>query len=122
MVRAGSDRLGAMARLSLATSALSIPLLPFFPFPSREAWQFLAVTICLHTAYCFFLAKAYEEGELAKVYPIARGTAPAIVTIMSALFLGERLPWTAFLGVGLLVAAILSLAWRDRKAAGGRPV
>lgn len=121
IVRARGDRLGAMARLSLATSALAAPLLPFFPLPNARAWAFLAATLVLHTAYNFFLAKAYEEGELAKVYPIARGTAPLIVTLASAALLGEHLAWTTFAGILLLVASVVSLAWRDPKAATGRP-
>ncbi len=117
LVRAGDDRLGGIARLALTTSAISVPLLLFFPPPSPRAWAFLGGALVMHTGYWLFLGKAYEAGALAKVYPIARGTAPLIVTIVGASFLGERLAATAFAGIALLIAGIVSLAWRERATA-----
>ena len=35
------------------------------------------------------LIRAYAHGDLAQVYPLARGTAPSIVALIGALFLGE---------------------------------
>jgi len=121
LVRAGKDRLGAMARLALATSALTTPLLPFFAFPNARAWMFLGGTLVLHTLYMLFLARAYEEGSLGKVYPLARGTAPLIVTVVSVLFLGERLVLTELAGILILVAAIVSLAWREGDGTKAKP-
>jgi drug/metabolite transporter (DMT)-like permease len=112
LVRRDADRLGAMARLALATSVLSAPLLPFFSFPSASAWPFLCVTLILHTFYMLFLAKAYEEGALGEVYPLARGAAPVLVAIVSYVFLGEHLSPIALAGVALMAGAITSLAWR----------
>lgn len=121
LVRADGDRLGAMARLALATSALTTPLLPFFGLPNGRAWMFLAGTLVLHTLYMLFLARAYEEGSLGKVYPLARGTAPLIVTIASVAFLGERLTVTELAGIVLLAAAIISLAWREPDGTKAKP-
>jgi drug/metabolite transporter (DMT)-like permease len=36
-----------------------------------------------------FLIRAYGKGELSQIYPLARGTAPLIVAVAGALFLGE---------------------------------
>jgi drug/metabolite transporter (DMT)-like permease len=112
LVRREADRLGGMARLALATSALSAPLLPFFDFPSASAWPFLGVTLILHTFYMLFLAKAYDEGALGEVYPLARGTAPLLVALVSYFVLGERLSPLALLAIAIMGGAIISLAWR----------
>ena len=119
-VRADTDRLGAIARLALATSAITVLIVPFFAFPSRRAWVFLGATLVLHTAYNFFLAKAYEQGALGKVYPLARGTAPLIVALVSTLFLGEALPPTALAGSVLLAVAIISIAWQTAHGAASK--
>lgn len=121
LVRSDNDRLGAMARLALATSALSTPLLPFFAFPNVRAWMFLGGTLVLHTGYMLFLARAYEEGSLGKVYPLARGTAPLIVTLVSLLALGESLAVTELAGILVLIAGIISLAWREPDGTKAKP-
>lgn len=124
MVRQGADRLGGMARLALATSALSVPLLPFFEFPSVAAWGYLGFTLVLHTFYMLFLARAYNEGALGQVYPLARGTAPLIVTVIGYFFLGEHLSLRTLAAIAVIGLAILGLAWRNssERIAGAKPV
>jgi drug/metabolite transporter (DMT)-like permease len=65
-------------------------------------------------AYFILLAAAYRRGDLSVVYPIARGTAPLLAVLVGVLVLGEHIRPAAWLGVGLLLAGILSLQrpWR----------
>ncbi len=35
----------------------------------------------LHVGYNIFLARSYRTGDLSQVYPIARGTAPLILSL-----------------------------------------
>jgi drug/metabolite transporter (DMT)-like permease len=51
-------------------------------------------------------------GDLSRVYPIARGTGPLVVALLSGPLTGERLSPTAFGGVVLVTAGIASLAGR----------
>src|SRR5687768_1581040 len=41
----------------------------------------------VHSLYWFFMSRAYEGGDLSHVYPIMR-SAPALIFILSVLFLG----------------------------------
>jgi drug/metabolite transporter (DMT)-like permease len=57
------------------------------------------------------------------VYPIARGTAPILVPILAALFLGERLSGPAVAGIGMVVLGTVaihtrSLGWPSAGAIG----
>ncbi|TDX03190.1 hypothetical protein [Kribbella sp. VKM Ac-2566] len=45
------------------------------------AWWAGVVSMALHTTYAVTLQKAYALGEFSTVYPISRGTAPALVAI-----------------------------------------
>ena len=46
-------------------------------------WPFIVVTSLLQLLYFALLATAYRKAELSFVYPVARGTAPAIVLVVS---------------------------------------
>jgi hypothetical protein len=76
----------------------ALPLLAFTGLPPREAWPFLAASLCIHVAYDITLAGAYQHGDLSATYPIMRGSAPMLVALGSAMLLGERLSAAAWAG------------------------
>ncbi|HEY4343190.1 MAG TPA: DMT family transporter [Parvibaculum sp.] len=119
LIKSNADRLSMMAYVAGGGSLLMLPLLPFAPFPSWEIWKIILLSLALHTGYKVFLVKAYMHGDMGQVYPLARGTAPAIVTLVGFLFLGERLPLGATVGIVMILAGIVSLAWRSRNGARG---
>jgi len=119
LVKATADRLSMMAYVAGSGGLLMLPLLPFTPFPSWEVWKIIFLSLALHTGYKVFLVKAYTHGDMGQVYPLARGFAPAIVTVVGFLFLGEQLPALATVGVALIIIGIVSLAWRSRTGAKG---
>lgn len=103
LVKLSLDRFSAILLLAIAQSVAALLLLPLFAVPAAAAWPWLAASCGLHTGYKLFLIRAYAHGDLAQVYPLARGTAPPLVALFGALFLGE------LLGAGKL-AAILAIA------------
>lgn len=110
MVKGGRDSfLDLVIILGVAPLLLS-PLLLVLPFPALEAWPWLGLSILIHLAYQGLLLAAYRFGDLSRVYPIARGSAPLIVAIAALLFLGEKLSLQEWLGVALVTLAIGSLA------------
>ena len=72
---------------------------------SAEAIPFIAASVVFELAYFVLLARAYRDGELSVVYPVARGVAPALVLVVaSTAGLGK--------GVGALGAVgVLSRSW-----------
>ena len=51
---------------------------------------FMAGSGCLHSAYFTTLQRGYAEGDLSVVYPLARGTGPALSVLLAIVILGER--------------------------------
>ncbi len=72
----------------------------------REVWLLYALSISAEVGYLITLVRGYASGDLSLVYPLARGSAPILVPLWSALFLGERLPAAGYVGVGLMVVGI----------------
>lgn len=71
---------------------------------------FAAGSGAFHAAYFTLLQRGYREGDLSVVYPLARGTGPALSVLAAILVLGERPGPVALLGAALVVLAVLSLA------------
>lgn len=64
----------------------------------------------LHAWYFVSLQRAYRDGDLSFVYPLARGTGPLLATVAAIVVLDERPSLLALLGSALIVGAVLSIA------------
>ena len=111
IIKISGDRVAVMAVVTLMGSLISLLFLPFVESPDPASWPLLALTILLHTGYHFFLAVAYDHGDLGQVYPMARGLAPLLVTLGAFVFAGEVLePW-ALVGVLCLAVGVMTLTF-----------
>ena len=110
LIKVGHSRIGGMVILSigeipigLAVAAASAPLKP-------EAWPWVIAAGCTHFGYKFFLSYAYDRGDLSRVYPIARGTAPLIVALVGTVLLPDVIRTGEYAGIAVLGAGILLMA------------
>lgn len=95
----------------------------FVPFPAAGAWPYLLVSAVLHIGYYALLMRCFTLGDFGQVYPVARGTAPLVVTLLAALFVGEVPDAGQLAGVAVACAGLTGLAlWgiRGKRAPGGR--
>lgn len=118
IVRASSDKFHDTVLIVLGAGLWTTILLPWFSVPAPESWPYLAASVLIHVAYFSLVAFAYRDGELSLVYPLMRGSAPAMSAVAVALLLHE-LPsagqWTA---IALISGGVLLLAgdsWRAGK-------
>lgn len=115
LIKISGDRVAVMAVVTLAGSLFSLPFLAFVEAPDPASWPLLALSILLHTGYHFFLPVAYDHGDLGQVYPVARGSAPILVTVGALVFAGEALEPLAVAGVICLATGVMALTF-DRGA------
>ncbi|CAM3478064.1 MAG: EamA family transporter [Halomonas sp.] len=111
IVKVSGDRIAVMAVITLLGSLVSALALPFVTLPDPDSWPLLGLAILIHTAYHFCLPMAYQYGDFGQVYPIARGSAPLLVTLGAAAFAGEMLGFLPLLGVLFLGVGVMSLAF-----------
>ncbi|KIT15006.1 EamA family transporter [Jannaschia aquimarina] len=109
VVKGGSDKLASMAGMSIGHAVPGALAILVLPAPAPEAWPWIAFSVALHFGYQWFLLRSYELGDLSQVYPIARGSAPVIVTLVSVAFLGAALTGQQLLAIGLIAIGILSI-------------
>lgn len=110
LVRVGTSRVQAMMVLSAVQGLIGLVLAMGRPLPGAEVLPWLAASGLVHSAYKVFLTFAYEHGDLSRVYPLARGTAPLLVLMSGGLILGETLARQEVAGICLLGIGILMLA------------
>ncbi|MEO9027539.1 MAG: DMT family transporter [Ktedonobacteraceae bacterium] len=105
--------------------ALVIGLLCFSPlllqvrfFPA-SIWPYVCSSALTEAVYYFVLLRAYQYGDFSLVYPMARGAAPALLTLWAVLFLGERPAPQGLVGIGVLIVGLVVVGsttwWRQRK-------
>lgn len=114
LIKVSGDRIAVMAVVTLLGSLGSMLALPFVALPDPASWPLLTAAILLHTGYHFVLPVAYNYGDLGQVYPIARGSAPLLVTLGAALLAGEVLDAIPLFGVVFLAVGVMALAF-DRR-------
>lgn len=111
LIKIRGERIIVMAVVTLFGSIFSLFFAPFVGFPDSASWPLLLLTILLHTAYHFFLPIAYNHGDLGQVYPIARGSAPLLVSVGALVLAGEKLTPSAALSVVFLSSGVMALAF-----------
>lgn len=109
LVKGGSDKLLNMVAVVLGHIPLAIVALFFVDAPEPGSWPYLISGVFLHAGYQLFLVHAYRVGDLTQVYPIARGTAPLLVALVSVVFLGVALSLFELLAIFTIAAGIMSI-------------
>ena len=116
VVKTELDRLSSVLLLALVQAVIAVPILPFVPQPHPAAWGWIAAAAALHTGYKVFLVQAYAHADLSQAYPLARGSAPLIVTGVSHVVLEEPISGPAFLAVLAISLGILLMAFKGSYA------
>jgi len=106
------DRFASISLMTLATAVVSLPVLPFVAFPSAETWSWIGASLVFHTGYKYFLTRAYDSGDLAQAYPLARGSAPLLTTIGAIVLFREMPEAVAVGGIVLLSAGTFLMSLR----------
>ncbi len=110
IIKTGLSKQTSMFLLSVGHALIGIVVAFNKPFPAPDVWPWLFASGLIHMAYQLFLAFAYEQGDLSRVYPIARGAAPLMVMLVSLVFLSEPMRGVDYLGIFVLGLGITFMA------------
>ena len=110
LLKNDADKKKAMASVVLGHLPFGLLAALVSPLPNPESWPYILLGAVIHCLYQVFLLNAYRFGDLTQVYPIARGIAPLLVALVSALVLGVSFSVFEALAIGLIASGILSFA------------
>jgi drug/metabolite transporter (DMT)-like permease len=111
LVKMKLDRFSAVVLLQSVLGVIGLGILLVFGLPPASAYPYAIASAFVHTFYLIYLAKAYEAGDFSVTYPIARGTAPLFTLIGSLIFAGDAFNAMSLVGVLIVVAGLLVLAF-----------
>lgn len=109
MVKGNSDKSLGMAMVIVGQMLPAGLVMCFYEWPGIESIYWFMAGIIFHFFYQVLLIRSYKAGDFTQVYPIARGTAPMLVTLISVFVLGETFSTFELAGIALIIAAIFSL-------------
>lgn len=105
----------------LVGALVFLPLLVIGPPVPRAIWPYAIASAGAEAAYFITLIRAYDKGDFSLVYPLARGVAPALLTLWAIVFLGEHPRPAGFAGLALLLLGVIVVGggswWLQRRRA-----
>ncbi|MFF4270896.1 EamA family transporter [Streptomyces sp. NPDC001536] len=105
-----TDKLVGFTLIAGGGMLIGLAMAPFVAFPAAGAWPYLLSSACIHIAYYALLMKSFRLGDFGQAYPIARGTAPLVVTVLAALFAHEVPDGWAAAGIAVSCAGLTGVA------------
>ncbi|MFI0812814.1 EamA family transporter [Streptomyces echinatus] len=99
-----TDKLVGFTLISGGGLLIGLAATPFVAFPAAAAWPYLFLSAAVHIVYYVLLMTSFRLGDFGQAYPIARGSAPLVVTVLAAVFAHE-VPG-AWAGAGIAVSCL----------------
>ena len=119
LVKVGSDPFSTICVATLAQAAIAVPVLVLVPAPAVDAIPWIVASAVIHTGYKVFLVNAYENADLSQAYPLARGTAPIAVFLVTVIFLGAVFNQVETVAVLSISTGVVLMAFKGQY---GRPM
>jgi drug/metabolite transporter (DMT)-like permease len=107
LLKQSPEKYVAMGWQVIISGVISIVFLFFTGLPPRSMWLFAGISMALEAIYFVLLSFAYSDHDFSLVYPIARGTAPALVVLWSLLFLHEIPSAGGLIGIVIIICGLV---------------
>jgi drug/metabolite transporter (DMT)-like permease len=120
ILKSGKDKMSSRALIDGFSALIVLPFVFFLPLP-HGAWGWLAASWATHLIYLVCLIKAFERADMTVAYPISRGVAPALASVVAVLVFSEPVSGITAAGIGCVSLGVLvvGLGRRvDRRALG----
>ncbi|MFH8382434.1 EamA family transporter [Kitasatospora sp. NPDC018058] len=105
------DKLVGFTLINLTYTACALVLVAVNPLPAAAAWPYLLASTVVQTISTVLLLRAYQLGDFGQMYPIARGSAPLLVAVLSVTVLGQHLGAGELVGVVVISCGLIGLAF-----------
>ncbi len=107
LLKSSDEKYIAMGWQVILSGIFSLGFILFTGLPPRSMWGFAVISMILEAVYFILLCMAYSDHDFSLVYPIARGAAPALLVLWSAIFLREQLTAGGYIGLALITGGMM---------------
>ncbi|WP_329338121.1 DMT family transporter [Streptomyces sp. NBC_00663] len=105
-----TDKLVGFTLIAGGGMLIGLVMVPFVAIPAAGAWPYLIASAVIHVVYYMLLMKSFRLGDFGQAYPIARGSAPLVVTLLAAVFAHEVPDGWAAAGIAVSCAGLTGVA------------
>lgn len=107
LLKSADEKYIAMGWQVILSGIFSTVLIFFAGLPPKEMWGFAVISMILEAVYFILLCIAYSDHDFSLVYPIARGAAPALLVMWTAIFLHEQLTTGGYIGLAMITGGMV---------------
>lgn len=108
LLKSAEEKFVAMGWQTILSGALALIVTIFYSgLPPREMWLFAVISMLLEAIYFILLCIAYSDHDFSLIYPIARGAAPALLVVWTAIFLHEQLTTGGYIGLAMITTGMM---------------
>ena len=108
LLKSAEEKYVAMGWQTILSGALALVVIVCYSgLPPREMWWIAVVSMFLEAIYFILLCIAYSDHDFSLIYPIARGAAPALLVLWTAIFLHEQLTTGGYIGLGMITIGMM---------------
>lgn len=108
LLKSAEEKFVAMGWQTILSGALALIVIIFYSgLPPREMWLFAVISMLLEAIYFILLCIAYSDHDFSLIYPIARGAAPALLVVWTAIFLHEQLTTGGYIGLAMITTGMM---------------
>ncbi len=107
LLKSADEKYIAMGWQVILSGIFSTVLIFFTGLPPKEMWGFAVISMILEAVYFILLCIAYSDHDFSLVYPIARGAAPALLVMWTAIFLHEQLTTGGYIGLAMITGGMV---------------
>jgi drug/metabolite transporter (DMT)-like permease len=114
MAHGAPDRMAGLALFELAAGVIGLAMVLVMGLPPSDTWGYIIASALLHLAYLSGLLASYQLGQFSQMYPLARGTSPWVVAVVSIVVLHQSLAVIELAGVLLISTGLIALVFIGR--------
>ncbi len=107
LLKSADEKYIAMGWQVILSGLFSLGFILYIGLPPKEMWGFAVISMLLEALYFILLCSAYSDHDFSLVYPIARGAAPALLVLWSAIFLREELTVGGYIGLAMITGGMV---------------
>ena len=93
--------------VSIGGAVVAIPALFFTGLPGLESAPYLIVSTLIGSLYWLVLGRAYASGEISIVFPLAYGSAPIWILLLSGMVFSETLSNNQMVVISVICAGLM---------------
>jgi drug/metabolite transporter (DMT)-like permease len=113
-IKSSQNSTEAMTGQMVGAALIGVPILFWAGLPHWQAVPWIAIATALNLVAILALLRAYDMAGFGLAYPISRATAVTVATPLAVVVAGERLSVYGIAGVGLMAAALVTIALSSR--------